>query len=108
MGRAKFRDDKPIACKWTALNNDCIRIIGSFFSYDAALSQKVDFLMVTESIHAIVNCWKQRCLTLGGRIQVLKFSIFSNLVYASSVQYISGDVVKEICKIQKDFIWRRK
>ena len=29
-------------------------------------------------------------------------------MYASSVQYISGDVVKEICKIQKDFIWRGK
>ena len=29
-------------------------------------------------------------------------------MYASSVQYVSGDVVKEICKIQKDFIWRGK
>ena len=66
------------------------------------------FLMVTESIHTIVNCWKQRGLTLGGRIQVFKSLIFSKLVYASSVQYISGDVVKEICKILKDFIWRGK
>ena len=64
--------------------------------------------MVTESIHTIVNCWKQRGLTLGGRIQVFKSLIFSKLVYASSVQYISGDVAKEICKIQKDFIWRGK
>ena len=104
LGRAKYRDDKLIACKWTALNNDCIRILGSFLSYDAALSQKVNFLMVTESIHIIVNCWKQRYLTLGSRIQVFKSLIFSKLVYASSVQYISGDVVKEICKIQKDFI----
>ena len=108
LGRAKFRDDKPIACKWTALNNGCIRILGSFFSYDPLLSQKVNFLTVTESIHTIVNCWKQRGLTLGGRIQVFKSLIFSKLVYASSVQYISGDVVKEICKIQKDFIWRGK
>ena len=72
LGRAKFRDDKPIACKWTALNNGCIRILGSFFSYDPLLSQKVNFLTVTESIHTIVNCWKQRGLTLGGRIQVFK------------------------------------
>ena len=57
LGRAKFRDDKPIACKWTTLNNDCIRI---FFSYDVALSQKVNFLTVTESIHTVVNYWKQR------------------------------------------------
>ena len=106
LGRANFRDDKPIACKWNALNKDCIRIL--FFSYHAALSQKVNFLTVTESIHTIVSCWKQRCLTLGGRIQVFKSLIFSKLVYASSVQYISGDVVKEICKIQKDFIWRGK
>ena len=34
--------------------------------------------------------------------------IFSKLGYASSVQYISGDVVKEISNIQKDFIWRGK
>ena len=65
-GRAKFRDDKPTACKWTALNNDCMRILGSFFSYDAILSQKVKFHTVTESIHTIVSCWKQRGLTLGG------------------------------------------
>ena len=64
--------------------------------------------MVTESIHTIVNCWKQKGLTLGGRIQVFKSLIFSKLVHTSSVQYISGDVVKEICKIQKDFIWRGK
>ena len=108
LGRAKFKDDKPIACKWTALNNDCIRISGSFFSYDAVLSQKVTFLTETESIHTIVSCWKQTCLTPGGIIQVFKSLIFSKLVYASSVQYISGDVVKEICKIQNDFIWRGK
>ena len=95
-----------MACKWTALNNDCMGILGSFFSYDAILSQKVNFLTITESIHTLVTCWKQRGLTLGGRIQVFKSLIFSKLVYASSVQYISGDVVKEICKIQKDFIWR--
>ena len=41
-------------------------------------------------------------------IQVFKSLIFSKLVCASSVQYISGDVGKEICKIQKDFIWRGK
>ena len=29
-------------------------------------------------------------------------------MYASSVQYISEDVVKEVSKIQKDFIWRGK
>ena len=40
LGRAKFRDNKPIACKWTALKNDCIRLLVSFFSYDAVLSQK--------------------------------------------------------------------
>ena len=108
LGRAKFRDDKPIVCKWTALNNDCIRILGPFFSYDAILSQKVNFLMITESIHTLVTCWKQRGLTLGGRIQVFKSLIVSKLVYASSVQYISGDVVKDIRKIQKDFIWRGK
>ena len=106
LDRAKFRDDKPIARKWTALNNDCTRILGSFFSYDAILSQKVNFLKVTESIHTIVSCWKQRGLTLG--IQVFKSLIFSKLAYTSSVQYISGDVVKEIYKIQKDFIWRGK
>ena len=44
LGRAKFRDDKPIACKWTALNNGCIRILGSFFSYDLLLSQKVKYM----------------------------------------------------------------
>ena len=108
LGRAKFREDKPIACKWTALNNGCVRILGSFFSYDPLLSHKVNFLSVTASIHTIVNRWKQRDLTLGGRIQVFKSLIFSKLVYASSVQYRSGDVVKEICKIQKDFIGRGK
>ena len=46
--------------------------------------------------------------TLGGKIQIFKSLIFSKLVCASSVQYISGDVVKEISKIQKDFIWRGK
>ena len=56
LGKAKFRDNKPIACKLTVINNGSIRILGSFFSYNPLLSQKVNFLMVTESIHTIVNC----------------------------------------------------
>ena len=64
--------------------------------------------MVTESSHAIVNCWNQRSLQLGGRIHVLKFFIFSKFVSASSEQYITEDAVTETSEIRKDFIWRRK
>ena len=101
LGRAKFRDHKPIACKWTALNNGCIRILGYFFSYDPLLSQKVNFLTVTESIHTIVNCWKQRSLTLGGRIQVFKSLIFQSWCTHHQYNIYLGMWLKKYAKFKR-------
>ena len=50
LGRVKNRSTKPIDCKWVYLVSDSIRVLGSHFSYDQDLTNKLNFLSCTINI----------------------------------------------------------
>ena len=106
LGRAKNRSTKPIDCKWVCLVSDSIKVLGSHFSYDQDLTNKLNFLSCTINIQQSVKIWNQRTLTIAGRIEVFKSLLFSKLVYISSTNVVPKDIIIELKTIQKSFIWR--
>ena len=106
LGRAKNRSTKPINCKWVCLVSDSIKVLGSHFSYDQDLTNKLNFLSCTINIQQLVKVWSQRTLTIAGRIEVFKSLLFLKLVYISSMNVVPKDVITELKVIQKNFIWR--
>ena len=106
LGRVKKRSTKPIDCKWVYLVSDSVKVLGSRFSYDQDLTNKLNFLSFTTNIQQLVNVWSQRTLTFAGRIEVFKSLLCSKLVYISSMNGVPKDVITELKVIQKNFIWR--
>ena len=57
LGRAKNCCTKPIDCNWICLVSDSIKVLGSHFSYDKDLTNKLNFLSCTKNIQQLVKVW---------------------------------------------------
>ena len=60
------------------------------------------------SLRRELNVWKQRNLTLFGKIQIIKSFGVSKFIYLFSSVSIPSWVVKEIDTIFYDFLWKGK
>ena len=86
IGRAKGQSSKPIQCKWINLNQNSIKILGAHFSYNKQLDKKMNFYQVTTDCRTLLNIWKQRWLSIAGKIQAFKFLIASKPVYIATMK----------------------
>ena len=82
-----------------------IKILGIYFSYDKKLAQKENFTKAVTSCKRILGKWKQRWLTVLGRIQVVKVLIASKPVYTAIMKTVSQEFSEALANLQKDFIW---
>ena len=108
IGGAKTSRSKPVRCKWTPLTKKCIKILGINFSYNKTLANKENYYDLAIDCRALLNIWKQRWLSLAGKIQVFKLLVASKPVYAASVVSISDSFVQEIKSLHKEFIWSNR
>ena len=105
LGQWKNRRDTPFNISWPV---DPICALGVFFSYDATKAAKLNFDEKLRSMEKILNIWKNRKLTLIGRINIVKTLALSKLIFnssnLSSPNYLSGAVNNMIF----NFIWENK
>ena len=85
IGRAKNRTSKPVKCKWTSPTKSCIKILGIHFSYNKALVEKENFYNLSSDCRTLLNLWKQRWLSLAGKIQLFKSLVASKPVHVATV-----------------------
>ena len=108
IGRSKCRTDKPVNCKVTSLIRSSIKILGVHYSYNREAAEDKNFSELTEGKKKVLNIWRQRYLTLGGKIQVFKSLIASKIVYIASMKSVPSYVVDSIQTLHKDFILNGK
>ena len=108
IGRSKGDTDKPVKCKWISLTNNIIKILGTHFSYNKLLVKKMNFYNLVTDCRTLLNIWKQRWLSLAGKIQVFKSLIASKPAYIASMKSLPQDVLDELHRIQKEFPWQGK
>ena len=109
IGKAKGQSSKHIHCKWINLNRISIKILGAYFSYNKQLVEKMNFSQVTTDCRILLNIWKQRWLSLAGKIQVFKSLIASNKpVYMATMKNISPQFLDDLQVLHKEFIWGSK
>ena len=72
------------------------------------MAEDKNFSELTKGMKTVLNIWRQRYLTLGGKIQVSKSLIASTLVYIASMKSVPSYVVDSIQTLHKDFIWNGK
>ena len=84
-----------------------IKILGVYFGYGAKQRDELNFRNIFKSLKTI-NLWKQRGLSLLGRIQIIKTFAIPKLMYRASVLPISKDLIKEADSLFYYFIWNGK
>ena len=106
IGASKFNTDTPLGCSWVSLTNGSIRVLGNFISYNDLIAHQLNFLNIIQTVKDLLGIWKQRNLTIAGKIQVFKLLIFSKLVYVATMNTVPKTITDQLQVIHKDFIWR--
>ena len=86
-GRAKNRTLKPVKCKWASLTKSCIKILGGSFQLQQSTCRKgkLHFYNLSLDCRTLLNIWKQRWLSLAGKIQVFKSLVVSKPVLVATM-----------------------
>ena len=105
IGRSRNKHTKPIQCKWISLIQSSIKILGAHFTYNKQLDEKMNFYQLIIDSRTLLNIWKQRWLSLAGKIQTFKSLIASRPVYIATMKNPPPFVIEELQALHKDFIW---
>ena len=68
----------------------------------------MNFNQVTTGCRILLNMWKQRWLSLAGKIQVFKSLIASKPVYIATMKNIPSQFLNDLQVLYKEFIWDSK
>ena len=88
------------------LRNEAIKILGVYFSYNQKIKDDKNFYNIISNIKGALNLWRMSNLTLEGRIVVFETLAISKIVFLALLTKIPHQVVKELEKIQKSFLWK--
>ena len=56
----------------------------------------------------ILNVWKQRGLTIKGKIAIVRAKALPLITYVTNFIYVPKDVIETIDKLLYEFVWKRK
>ena len=87
------------------LTKKTIKVLGIHFSYNKKLETEENFIRHVWKIEKVLKLWRMRNLTLEGKITIFKTSAISKIIYLSLVTNVPTQIIKELNKIQKEFIW---
>ena len=85
-----------------------IKILGVYFSLDIKTREELNYKEILSKIKRLLGWWKQRDLTVMGKVHLLKTYALSKLNYVPSSFVVPTWVVAEINKICFEFIWNGK
>ena len=87
------------------LTKDAIKILGIFFSYSKNIELEQNFKKTIIDIEKIFRMWRQRDLTLEGKIVIFKTLALSKFVFLAQVLSIPNEITTTIQRIQREFLW---
>ena len=87
--------------KCIGLRFNTVKILGIHFSYNKKNENDEKFLEQITSIEKVLKLWHMQNLTLDGQVS---FQSISNIQDSSSSVNIPASTMKELNKIQKEFI----
>ena len=85
-----------------------VKILGVYFSVDLKIREELNYKEILSKIKRLLGWWKQRDLSLSGKIHLLKTYALSKLNYISSSIVVPSWLFREIKKVCFEFIWKGK
>ena len=105
IGSLKGVETAVCSMKNIDLTKDAVKIIGISFSYNKAIQNELNFRTTISKIQAVLKLWRMRRLSLEVKILVLKSLAISKIVYLSLLTNVPNNIVEELIKSQKNFLW---
>ena len=110
VGIGALKEAKMALCgiKCTDLRLNTVKILGVHFSYNKKIENDENFLKQITSIEKVLKLWRMRNLTLEGKVTVFKALTISKIVHLALITNMQTLTMRELNKIQKEFIWKNK
>ena len=85
-----------------------VKILGIYFSLDIKIREDMNYKEILSKIKRQLGWWKQRDLSMTGKIHLMKTYALSKLNYVTSLTAVPKWVVTEVEKITFEFLWSGK
>ena len=102
IGAKRNCKDTPLQVKWPFCP---IKVLGVHLTYDQSLFRDYNFDHLVPSIEKIINIWKQRNLTVYGKVIVAKTFLISKLNFIARIVSVPIDIIERVEKIISNFLW---
>ena len=90
------------------LTTESMKILGLHFSYNESVMIEKNFIETIVKIENVLRVWRQRSLTLEGKIVIFKTLAISKLVHTAYLIHMPQHVIEMLEKIKNDFLWNNK
>ena len=84
------------------------KILGVWFSRNEGEMDKLNFTPRLEKMQNVLNIWRQRDLTLKGKITIIKSLGISQILYVMNMLFVPKWVIVKSEKILYNFLWNDK
>ena len=101
----KADEDGSTGIQWTTKP---FKTLGTWFSSDTDEATKLNIHEKMTTIKKILRSWSHRCLTLKGKITVIKSLVIPHVLQLACNVTFSHTLLSEIEKILLEFIWNKK
>jgi exonuclease III len=102
IGSLRTNNDKPLNIVWTTT----LKILGIYFSYDDNVMMSLNYDDKIKTLSNVLNMWKQRDLTVLGKITIIKTFGLASLLYTSAMIGMPLSVQKKVNSIIYQCIWK--
>ena len=103
MGKENEKPQEPVFG-----NINEIKILGVHYTRNVKLKEDLNYKEILSKIKRLLGWWKQRDLTLFGKVHLLKTYALSKLNYVSSLIVVTKWVILEVEKLSFEFLWNGK
>jgi bifunctional DNA-binding transcriptional regulator/antitoxin component of YhaV-PrlF toxin-antitoxin module len=104
LGKNRNNKTTPVEVTWVKE----VHSLGIFFSYDTDSVVQKNFMDRAKEFQRVLNMWRQRDLSLIGKITILKSLAFSKVIYQCGMITTPTKFIEEITDIAYSFIWDDK
>ena len=105
IGAMENSNEKPLGLQIT---NNSVRCLGILCNTDEDTAIKENFSQKIKKLKKLLSMWRQRNLSLKGKISFLKTMALPLLLYPASVLHVPENVIDEVDKLLFSFVWNDK
>ena len=104
LGPWKNNSENFLGITWT---KNAVRYLGIYIGHNEQEVNRLNWDKKISNLQLLLKSWKQRNLTLLGKVTVLKSLALSNFVLNGSVLAVSQGIINHINKCVYNFLWNK-